>query len=547
MTPSTLEPRNREPVRQGKRNWRWPAVGVILAGGLIGAGFEFRHAGLSGLANLTQVASAVPVAVFGLIGWAKKGKPLEEPHDIDKVRGEQVPASPRGRPDGSPLWSPKYLVAGAVMVIALALALWPLASDLGIHKRSSLPPATAVPPAPPRDSVLLSSLPNRPESGTFSPDGKLLAVGTVNGEIREWDVSAHTLTDSMTDPGSRGVNALAFSFGDALLAAADANGYVSLWAGHDLKQTLADPSGSNVLSVAFSFDKQFLAIGDAAGNVYVCRLTGETCGKFGPKETDHPNSKGVNSLAFNPASNVLAAGDGNGNVYLWVHTLGKVIPDPSGAPIRSVTFTANNDFVVAGDASGEVYQWGYTSNGKQVTATASPVAFPADPDSKGVELVTADPLTGVIAASDANGHVYQWQRNVLVQPSLAVPSGDRVLSVSFSGASESLVIADASDHVYLYPKSLPDIAREAREAREKANAGLAAPSPAVRIIEQRFESGGIIFIVGRADPAQRITRAELAGRLGADTSDLPRREHRRQRAGRGLSHPSPVPRGQSAD
>ena len=36
-----------------------------------------------------------------------------------------------------------------------------------------------------------------------------------------------------------------------------------------------------------------------------------------------------------------------------------------------------------------------------------------------------------------------------------------------------------------------------------------------------LESEGIVFTGGRADPAQRITAAELAGLLGMDTGDLP--------------------------
>jgi hypothetical protein len=39
-----------------------------------------------------------------------------------------------------------------------------------------------------------------------------------------------------------------------------------------------------------------------------------------------------------------------------------------------------------------------------------------------------------------------------------------------------------------------------------------------------LESEGIVFTGGRADPAQRITAAELAGLLGMDTGDLPSAE-----------------------
>ena len=68
--------------------------------------------------------------------------------------------------------------------------------------------------------------------------------------------------------------------------------------------------------------------------------------------------------------------------------------------------------------------------------------------------------------------------------------------------------------------------------------------------KELLASEGIVFLGGRADPAQRITGAELAGLLGMDTGDLPRRrEHRgrcpghrlRRRASSPISWPRPTP------
>lgn len=262
----------------------------------------------------------------------------------------------------------------------------------------------------------------------------------------------------MADPDSDGVNDIAFSYDNALLATADANGKVYLWGGGKVAQTLTDPSGRSVLSVAFSSDMANLAIGDADGNVYVCQLAGDTCGAFSSPEPD-PDSDGVTSLAFNPQDNVLAAGDANGKIFMWIHFLGNTIDDPSGSAIRSVAFTPDDRLLVAGDAAGRVYEWAYTSSGNNVIVGKDPVLSLEDPASKSVESVFASSDGEFVAAADANHHVYLWHDGTLVRPDFADPSDSSVLSVAFddltfteSGhVSDLLAIGDAGGRVYLWP------------------------------------------------------------------------------------------------
>ena len=226
-------------------------------------------------------------------------------------------------------------------------------------------------PGPPPLAVLAG----RAVSVAFSPNGADVAAGTSSGLVREWDVDTRAILHSMADPDSDGVNDIAFSYDNALLATADANGKVYLWGGGKVAQTLTDPSGRSVLSVAFSSDMANLAIGDADGNVYVCQLAGDTCGAFSSPEPD-PDSDGVTSLAFNPQDNVLAAGDANGKIFMWIHFLGNTIDDPSGSAIRSVAFTPDDRLLVAGDAAGRVYEWAYTSSGNNVIVGKDPVLLP---------------------------------------------------------------------------------------------------------------------------------------------------------------------------
>jgi WD40 repeat protein len=337
----------------------------------------------------------------------------------------------------------------AALAVSLALVFVPGAS------RANKPHTTAITgPSP------IAVLPGRVQSVAFSPNGAFVAAGTSTGLVREWNVATHVQLNAMADPNSDGVNDVAVSLDNAVLATADANGKIYLWSGNRLTQTLTDPSGSGVVSVAFSIDKKFLAIGDADGNVYGCPLSGDTCGGFRSPEVD-PHSDGVTALAFNPGNNALAAGDANGMIFMWikVKTPGSTILDPSGSAIRSVTFTPNNKFVVAADAGGRVYEWGYTSNGNYVKVDEHPVVALIDPNSMGVESVRVSSNGQLMAAADANHHVYLWHGDTLLRSGFVDPSSTSVLSVAFddpgsaeSGrASELLAIGDASGSVYLWP------------------------------------------------------------------------------------------------
>ena len=103
----------------------------------------------------------------------------------------------------------------------------------------------------------------------FGPGARTLAVGSAGldpfgGATYLWDTATRSITATLTDPGSTGVQSVAFGPGGTTLAAADYNGSTYLWntATGKLTATLTDPGSKGVQSAAFGPGGTTLAAAD---------------------------------------------------------------------------------------------------------------------------------------------------------------------------------------------------------------------------------------------------------------------------------------------
>jgi serine/threonine protein kinase len=241
-------------------------------------------------------------------------------------------------------------------------------------------------------------------SVAFSPDGRTVAVGDINGRTLLVNAVTMTLTATLTDPGSTGVESIAYSPDGTTLAIGDFNGRSYLWnvSSGNLAATFTDPGSKGVKSVAFSNDGKTLAAGDFNGRTYLWNVATKTL----TATLADPGSTGVNSVAFSADGTTLAAGDSNGRTYLWnivTNTLTATLADPGSTGVNSVAFSPDGTTLAAGDGNGRTYLWNITTN--TVTATL------ADPSHPTIYAVAFSLDGKTLATGDGNGNVYLWHKS----------------------------------------------------------------------------------------------------------------------------------------
>ncbi|MEH2269867.1 MAG: NB-ARC domain-containing protein [Nostoc sp.] len=195
-------------------------------------------------------------------------------------------------------------------------------------------------------------------SVAFSPNGKLLATGDTNGEIRLYEVA--NSQQLMTCKGHAGwVWSVSFSPDGQVLASGGNDQTIKLWdvsTGQCFK-TLEGHSGG-VRSVTFSPDGQVLASGSDDQTVKLWNITTGKCLK-----SLQEVGCSVWSVAFSPKDYMLASGNDDYTVRLWdinssscIHTL-----EGHTQRVYSVTFSPDGNTLASGSHDQTVKLWDISS------------------------------------------------------------------------------------------------------------------------------------------------------------------------------------------
>jgi WD40 repeat protein/serine/threonine protein kinase len=317
---------------------------------------------------------------------------------------------------------------------------------------------------------------SKARSVAFSPDGRLLAAGGWQGDLRIWDVKTgqevHQLRGHWTS-----VLTLDFSPDGRTLASGDDHGIVKLW---DVKTgRLQVPAGGHrgsINSVTVSPDGRTMASASADGTVKIWELS---TGRERRSLAGHQGAAG--GLAYSPNGRTLASSGWDARVRLWDPATGWLqnALKSNDFWVNGVAWHPNKATLASAHADGCVRLWD-SATGKLLNtwpghqAVVQRVAFSPDgrllaSADEAEQVILRDAETGRILhklqgqlalafhpggqtlATSAGGQVFLWDVVTGTRyRTLSAPSSALLTGAAFGPGGRTLVAGDTGGTVYLW-------------------------------------------------------------------------------------------------
>jgi WD40 repeat protein len=189
----------------------------------------------------------------------------------------------------------------------------------------------------------------------ISQDGRLLAAGTKQGQIRVWNISSGSLLRGNTQSG---INDLAFNPAGTMLASAHNDGIVRLWniksqqlRLHSLPHPLSGHTGA-VFGVAFNPSGDTVASANTDGTIRVWKVAD---GSQLAALCCHAGT--VDGIGYSPDGSMLVSAGADNTVRLWdprsQQQIGQTLR-ASHAAVESAAFGDGGQVIVSSDRTGAV-------------------------------------------------------------------------------------------------------------------------------------------------------------------------------------------------
>jgi WD40 repeat protein len=198
---------------------------------------------------------------------------------------------------------------------------------------------------------------DRGEGGkpSFSPDGKLLAVGGIGRPVKLWDVGSGQAVRTFERQANNDTFTTVFSPDGTIVATSGYDGLIKLWdvQGGKLLRNLSYGSEFGIHSVAFSPDGQLLASGGTGSTVRLWDI------ESGQVLRTLTQGDGLYGLAFSPDGRLLASAGCDRTVKLWEVKTGKPLRSLRHADeVMAVVFSPDGMLLVSGGYDNQIYVWG---------------------------------------------------------------------------------------------------------------------------------------------------------------------------------------------
>jgi hypothetical protein len=210
---------------------------------------------------------------------------------------------------------------------------------------------------------VLSGNSQRIASVCWSPDGTLLAAGTIDGRALMWDVKSDSNTPFVTlDAHVGSVNALAWTAEDQSLITAGEDGKIEIWEPRSGARTKSlQGSTGPITCLAPSPNAKILASGgydgtirlwDAGGSWTSTLLRGE------PNDVEARESK-FTAVVWSPDGTLLASGDSSGKIRIWDPKSSRPMRSFAAncASLNSLAWSPDGRILICGGADGTARAW----------------------------------------------------------------------------------------------------------------------------------------------------------------------------------------------